>query len=365
MILNLYFARRFLRSFLGLLVVFLGMSIVIDLVEHLRRLSGTDTTFVQVFQLTLLNAPKGIYTILPLVMILSTVALFLSLARSSELVVTRAAGRSALRSLISPVVVALLIGAVGVTMINPIVAATSKRYAVMLENYRTGTIDAVSVSAEGLWLRQGGDDGQTVIRAARANPQATELYDVMMIDYAATGGPERRIEARRARLIAGAWELTDVRIWPLSIGANPEALTQQVERIEIPSTLTEARIRDTFGDPSAIPIWELPTYIHLLEEAGFSARRHAVWFQMELSRPLFLVAMVLIAAAFTMRHARFGKTGVAVLSAIMLGFALYYIRSFVQILGETGQVPVALAAWAPPVASLLLAMGLLLHMEDG
>ena len=75
--------------------------------------------------------------------------------------------------------------------------------------------------------------------------------------------------------------------------------------------------------------------------------------------------MVLIAAAFTMRHARFGKTGVAVLSAIMLGFALYYIRSFVQILGETGQVPVALAAWAPPVASLLLAMGLLLHMEDG
>ena len=55
----------------------------------------------------------------------------------------------------------------------------------------------------------------------------------------------------------------------------------------------------------------------------------------------------------------------SVLSAIMLGFALYYIRSFVQILGETGQVPVALAAWAPPVASLLLAMGLLLHMEDG
>jgi lipopolysaccharide export system permease protein len=49
----------------------------------------------------------------------------------------------------------------------------------------------------------------------------------------------------------------------------------------------------------------------------------------------------------------------------MLGFALYYLRNFIQIMGENGQIPVALAAWAPPVASLMLAVGLLLHMEDG
>ena len=86
---------------------------------------------------------------------------------------------------------------------------------------------------------------------------------------------------------------------------------------------------------------------------------------MGLSQPLFLVAMVLVGAAFTMRHVRFGKTGISVLAAIMLGFGLYYVRNFVQILGESGQIPVALAAWATPVASILLALGLLLHMEDG
>lgn len=365
MILNVYFARRFLRTFGALLLVFIAMSVLIDFVEHLRRLNSTEATFAQVVELTLLNAPQGIYTIMPLIMILSSVALFLGLARSSELVVVRAAGRSALRMLISPAVTALIIGVITVAMFNPIVAATSKRYSVLFENYRSGGTDAISVSSEGLWLRQGGDDGQTVIRAARANPQATELYDVTMVQYAPNAGPDRRIEARRARLLDGAWELTGVRIWPLDEGLNPQARVEQVGRIEVPSTLTEARIRDTFGEPSAIPIWDLPTYIHLLSEAGFSARRHAVWFQMELARPIFLVALVLIAAAFTMRHVRFGNTGVAVLSAVMLGFALYYLRNFVQILGENGQIPVALAAWAPPVSSLLLALGLLLHMEDG
>ncbi|WP_136635518.1 LPS export ABC transporter permease LptG [Pseudooceanicola onchidii] len=365
MILNFYLARRFLRSFGGLLLVFLLMSMLIDLVEHLRRLSSTSATFAQVAELALLNAPQGIYTILPLVMILSTVALFLGLARSSEMVVIRAAGRSALRALVSPTVTALMIGVVTVAVFNPIVASTSKRYSSLLEDYRAGGRDVISLSAEGLWLRQGGAEGQTVIRAARSNPQATELYDVTMVQYAPEGGPTRRIEADRARLIDGAWELRDARIWPLDQGQNPQARIENYERIEVPSTLTEARIRDTFGEPSAIPIWDLPTYIQLLTEAGFSARRHAVWFQMELARPLFLVALVLVSAAFTMRHVRFGNTGVAVLTAVMLGFALYYLRNFVQILGENGQIPVALAAWAPPVASVLLAVGLLLHAEDG
>uniref|UniRef100_UPI0035674CEE LptF/LptG family permease n=1 Tax=Shimia sp. TaxID=1954381 RepID=UPI0035674CEE len=66
-----------------------------------------------------------------------------------------------------------------------------------------------------------------------------------------------------------------------------------------------------------------------------------------------------------MRHTRFGRTGIAVLGAVLTGFALYYIRNFAQILGENGQITAALAAWAPPIASVLLALGLLLHMEDG
>jgi lipopolysaccharide export system permease protein len=75
--------------------------------------------------------------------------------------------------------------------------------------------------------------------------------------------------------------------------------------------------------------------------------------------------MVLIGAAFTMRHSRMGGTGIAVLSAVLLGFSLYYVRNFAQILGENGQLNPLAAAWVPPLASVLLALGLILHREDG
>jgi lipopolysaccharide export system permease protein len=41
------------------------------------------------------------------------------------------------------------------------------------------------------------------------------------------------------------------------------------------------------------------------------------------------------------------------------------VRNFAQILGENGQLNPLAAAWIPPLASVLLALGLILHREDG
>ena len=51
--------------------------------------------------------------------------------------------------------------------------------------------------------------------------------------------------------------------------------------------------------------------------------------------------------------------------ALGLGFGIYFIRNFAQILGESGQIPVALAAWSVPLAAILLSLGILLNLEDG
>ncbi|WP_300030814.1 LPS export ABC transporter permease LptG [uncultured Roseobacter sp.] len=365
MILHLYFARRFFLSFLVITFVLFALVALVDLVDQTRKFGDFGISFPQILGLTLLNVPETINQILPLIMILATVVLFVGLARSSELVATRAAGRSALRALIAPVGVAMIIGGLAVTMLNPIVAGTSSRYSQLTESYRTGGASTLSISAEGLWLRQGSETGQTVIRAWRSNKDASVLYDVMFLEYAPGGGPQRRVAAESATLEPGGWLLKNAKEWPLRAGQNPEGNAQIHATLKIPSTLTLERIRESFGRPGSISIWHLSDFIDQLDQAGFSSRQHRVWMQSELARPVFLMAMVLVASAFTMRHTRFGGTGVAVLAAVLLGFSLYFIRSFAQILGENGQIPVYLAAWAPPAAAVLLALGLLLHVEDG
>ncbi len=365
MTLHLYFAKRFLRSFGGVFLALFVMMALIAMVEQVRQFDSEAVGFGALLVLTLLSVPEALYRILPLVAILGAIALFVALSRSSELVIARAAGRSALVSLAAPVTVAVLLGALAVVAMNPIVAATSKQYEALSNRLSGRSASVLSVGAGGVWLRQGDADGQTVIRADHANLDGTELSDVTFLSLSPEGLPLRRIEARRARLLEGRWRLTDAKTWIIGAEGNPERGATLSARLDSPTNLTRDEIADSVGTPSAVPIWDLPGFIGRLEEAGFSARQYRVWLQMELATPLLLGAMVLVAAGFTLRPARFGRTGLLVVGSLSLGFALYFVRNLAQILGENGQIPVVLAAWGPPVAAMLLPLGLLLHLEDG
>lgn len=365
MILHFYFARRFAT---WLAIVFGGLFALIaliDLLDQTRRFADRGVSAGGIFELVILNTPKTINQILPLIVLLATVAFFISLARTSELIATRAVGRSALGALAAPVSVVLILGTLTTTTFNPIIAATSKRYEELAQTYRSGGESTLSISTEGLWLRQATDEGQMVIRAWRSNADASILYDVTFLAYQTAGSPVRRIHADSAQLAQGEWVLNNAKDWSLGRGINAEGTSTLHNTLVIRSTLTAERIRESFGQPSTISIWKLPTFIQQLDRAGFSSLQHRVWLHSEMARPLFLVAMVLIASAFTMRHTRFGGTGLAVLAAVLLGFTLYFVRSFALILGENGQLSVYLAAWAPPIACILLAFGPLLHAEDG
>ena len=362
MILHRYYAWRYLKAFLGTVGVFFAMLLMIDFVEQARRY-GDTTGIDELLAVSLLNIPSKVYEILPLIVIISGIALFLGLARSSELVVTRAAGRSALVALIAPVAMTLLIGAAAVALINPLVAATTRAYEARTDSLK-GEERVITLSDDGLWLRQGDSEAQTVIRAKGANLDGTVLREASFLTFDTEGRPRERVEADLAELQAGHWLLRGVKRWPLGAD-NPETAAERLPQMTLTSSLTAGQIRDSFGDPAAISVWKLPGFIERLQAAGFTARRHQVFLQTELAQPAFLTAMLLIGAGFTMRHQRGGRVGVMVLGAILLSFGVYFLRNFAQILGENGQIPPAMAAWAPPVAAILSSLGLLLHLEDG
>ena len=81
MILHLYFAHRFFMSFLVITGVLAALVMLVDGVDQARRFADDDVGWDQVLGMTLLHMPQTINMILPLIMILATVALFIGLAR--------------------------------------------------------------------------------------------------------------------------------------------------------------------------------------------------------------------------------------------------------------------------------------------
>ena len=364
MILSRYMAWKFLMAFLGVAAVIACVVLLIDMVEQLRRFSGQPLRFSEAVLLSALRVPGSLYAVLPLVAILAALAMFVGLARSAELVVVRAIGRSALRVVAAPALVALALGAAAVAVLNPIVAATTKQYDVVSSRLGGGEVSLLSISREGLWLREGVGAEQRVVNALRASPDGQRLFEVSILGFHPDLGPVERIEAAEARLVTGAWELTDAKRWVLR-DPNPERSALRHATLTLPTDLTETGLLDSFAAPITIPIWELPEFIARLDRAGFAALEHRMWLQSELALPLTLMAMVLVGAAFTLGHIRSGRQGMMVLFALLAGFAVFFLRDFTMVLGENGQIPVALAAWSPPVIAALLALGLMLQLEEG
>ena len=372
MTLSLYIARRFMGIAAGAFVVVFLLVVTVDLVELMRGSGGSQAGFADLVGMALLHAPAITITAAPFTVLLASMTCFAMLARSSELVVTRAAGVSAWRLLTPALLAAIGLGIFVVTVFNPLAAAFARKFETLETRYFERSSSRLSVSADGLWLRQGGPDGQTVIRAQGASGTGERLWKVNIFQFDSEDRLYRRIDARSALLEDKAWRLTGVRRWNLlaleiddagssAIATRPELL----DEMRIATDLTTESIQESFAAPVTISFWKLPKFIRLLEASGFSSSRHRVHWHALLAIPLVFFAMVLIGAAFSMRHVRFGGLGYMALGCVLSGFGYFFLSDIAAALGASGTVPVLIAAWAPPLSAVLLALGLLLHLEDG
>ncbi len=361
-----YITGRFLRMVVVVGLIFTLISGLLISVEAMRIASTHDARLDDAARMTVFQLPEVMSEAFPLVLMLGAIAAFVGLSRTSEMVIVRASGVSALKMLLMPVIAAAALGVIATTLFNPITAAASLKAEQVRADITGRDISVMSLESGNVWLRQGLETGQTVIQAARASQEGTVLYGVRLHLFDPDNQLTARIEADTAVLAGDAWVLRGVRRWPLDLPSdqplgNPEFLSE----LRLPTNLTREQIQDSFAQPENIEIWALPGFIRQLEQAGFSATRHRVFLHSELARPALFVAMVLIGAGFSLRHVRFGQVGVMILMAIFAGFALYFFKDIAATLGGNGEIPVLLAAWSPPGAAIMLALALLLHLEDG
>jgi lipopolysaccharide export system permease protein len=114
-----------------------------------------------------------------------------------------------------------------------------------------------------------------------------------------------------------------------------------------------------------VSFWELPRFIRSLEATGFSALSHRLHWHSLLAEPLLYCAMVLIAAIFSLRHTRLRGVLFAVAGGIATGFVLFFMSDLVLALAHSTRLPPMLAAWAPALASSMIGLAVLIHVEDG
>jgi lipopolysaccharide export system permease protein len=356
-----YIARQFLVWFCGVFAAMLVVTFLLEYLELIRRGGARmQATLSLLLEMAALKLPHTAQEVMPFAVLFGTMLAFWRLTRSNELVVARAAGVSVWQFLTPAVLVALLLGILAVTVFNPIASSMEASYEKLEGRILREGADELSLSRAGLWLRQSDAAGnQIIIHADKLAPQALVLEGVHLFFFNGLLQFTSRIDARSATLDDQAWLIEDGSRW------LPDRPPEPFAELRLPTRLTPRKIEESFASPDTMSFWELPGFISLLEQSGFSAQRHRLHFDVLLARPFLFCAMVLVAATFSLRMHRRGGATLMIVGGVVSGFLLYFLSDVVFALGLSDKVPVTLAAWTPTGVSLTFGISMLLHLEDG
>ncbi len=350
------------RSLGVALGVIAALIMLIDFVEISRGIgSDVDLSGARILGLMLLKSPQVIIQLLPFVFLFGTLAAFVGLNRRSELIAMRAAGVSAWRFVLPAAGAALVFGVITVTALGPIAAAADGLF--QRERARLSGSASGAEASQAVWIREGDDTRQMVIRAERQDRSRARLLDVTFFIYTNDAEGMRtfseRIDAETASLSNGSWRLVN------AVGAEIGQRAVRYATLDLPSSLADEEAFERFARPQATSFWSLPAQIARVEAAGFSTTAYRLRLQQLLATPLMFAAMSILAAAFSLRLMRLGDLARMSVAAVVLGFGFFFVNQAMSAFGSAEVIPPWLAAWLPPLLTALAAFTLLFYTEDG
>ncbi|MBI3445340.1 MAG: LPS export ABC transporter permease LptG [Magnetospirillum sp.] len=358
-----YIGRQFASAFATVLMVILGIIMLFDVIELIRRAASRPELGIgPILAMAFFKLPQMLHTVLPFAVMIGAMVCFWRLTRTHELVVARAAGISAWQFIAPVLGVAAAFGVFEVTAFNPMAAAMYGRYERLQDELLANKTSAFDLSEVGLWLREPHNDGEMVVHSENVRQEGLSLFirDVQFFLYDRPDHFQQRINAESAALVDGAFEVK--RAWVME-GGKPSLFK---EEMRIPTQLTLDRIHDNFAAPETLSFWQLPGFIRFFERAGFTANKHRLYLQSLLASPFLYCGMVLMAAVFSLKpNTRSGGLLARVGAGVATGFTVYFFSKVVYALGLSSTLPQALAAWTPAVFASLVGLTGLFHLEDG
>ena len=361
-ILSSYFSKNLITSLVFCSVISSSFIFLIDLVELTRRISkSNDSDIILAFKLALLKLPGMIFEILPFIVLFASLSTFFLLAKRSELVIARASGISIWRLLLPGIGLIMLLGFFVSIILQPLIATSTYKFKELEARYIRGQLSLVTLSENGLWLKDMNpeDNSYRIINSLGLEKQASNLERVIFFNHSKNGKLISRFDSESAMLVDGTWVLHN--IWIYKAGKKPEFR----DKISVKTKLTPIQIQENFAPPETISIWNLPKFIKIAEQAGFTATKHKTKFYSILAFPFFLSSMLIIAAPFSVRFIRSERTNNLILSGLLSGLFLYTISNVISAFGASGIINPILSAWSPPVLAILLGISALIFVEEG
>jgi LPS export ABC transporter permease LptF/LPS export ABC transporter permease LptG len=348
-----YILRDFF-IYLGIILsTFLVLVLIFTLFELLGDIMRNHVPAKIVAEYLLNVTPYLLYRVAPLVMLLAVLVTFGLMQRSNEITAIKASGTSIYR-IVTPVIVAAAVLATGLFFADEFYLPHTNTRQEALHNEIKGKPPQTYLRPDRKWIFGQNNDiyYYQFFDADRDQFGNVTVFQLDPASFMIT----RRVHADRAY-----WE-SSMNRWVYEQGwerlLRGAAIAPQGYRTFEVSTFSEfpetpPYFKKEVKQYTEMNYEELRRYIHDLQQSGFDVVRLRVELNTKLSYPLITLIMAFLAIPFSLST---GKTGAITGVAVAVGIAVFYIvvsRLF-EAMGDSSQLPPALAAWSPDLIFVLV-----------
>jgi lipopolysaccharide export system permease protein len=372
-----YLRRELVAATAFVLFALLAIFLFFDLLRQVDEVGRGGYTLRAALLFVLLQQPTRIYELMPLAALLGTIYVLAKLAASSEFTIMRVSGMGTLRLALWVVGTGLLFVAF-TYLVGEVVAPRAEQLAQRVRLLATGaTVEREFRS--GVWARDAQRDAAghlerlrfVNVREVRADGSA---LDWRIYEFDRQNRLRSIASAAEGRFFDGPdgrhWLLTQVveTVFPPEVreGAG-EPLPQTAVRREAERRWASDLTPDILGvllvKPERMALGGLAEYIRHLAENRQSAERYEIAFWSKLFYPLAILAMMMMALPFAYLHVRQGGMSLKVFSGMLIGVVYYMLTKLAAHVALLNTWPPIVAAAAPTLLALALAVGALYWIE--
>ncbi|MCD5401702.1 LptF/LptG family permease, partial [candidate division NPL-UPA2 bacterium] len=323
-ILDRYLARSLLTAYLGALLTFVSLYLIVDLFANSDEWLRAKMPASMVIDYYLNLIPEVFILIGPVALLLATLFGLGTLAKNNELTAIKASGISLYRTILPLLILSFFIS-LFTLLVNEVKVPPAARRVEEIKRMRRGKDMFIYRN-----IQLFGEAGN-MFYIQSFDKKRMVMEGLQVLRYSPQGFIESRIDAKEAKWQEGRWVLHQ---------GFQKIYDERGVLIGRSEPLRELDIAETPEDFSAgerrkkeLSFRELKEHIRTLEKRGFRPRRELVELHSKLSLPLINFIIILIGIPFALRTRRgglmagFGK-------ALGIGFVYLAFFRLGQLLGQ-------------------------------
>jgi len=338
-ILNRYIARTWLRLLMLCLSGFVGIYLVIDLIEKIPRFLRSGAVAGDILQYFIWKIPEMVSRTATFSILMATLLTLGVLSRDSEIIALRSCGISLLK--ISLPMLTLGFAASILLLINAeLVLPYSYARTEVIEQVKIKKKgDRVSFKRNNIWFRS----NSMILQARLFEPLTQTLSGVVVWSVDGSMNPVSRIDADTAQYREGRWLLnsTTMRSFQTAAGYAPQFA--QTLPLDLNLKVEDLRVLDKDADNMSIRT--LHEYAENLRRGGYQAFRYLTLMHTKIASPFAALIMVLLGIPFALKNSRSGGIAMGIGASIGIGFAYFVVNAVLLSYGRSGVLTPLVAAW--------------------